>query len=84
MVRNRAKIVITCDDLAALLGYPGGRIFQAKVDNDSLDECLVITMEHDTLPEARPGEVLQNIRWPGQTYFAGFDGNAPYEVIVTG
>jgi len=65
MVKHRAKILITTDELATLLGYKGGRIFQAKLDNDAFDDCVVITIEHDSLPEARYGEILRDIRWGG-------------------
>ena len=78
--RNRAKILITTDELAVLLGYPGGRIFQAKLDSDSFDDCVVITMEHDSLPEVRQGEVLQNISWLSRHYSDGIEG----EVVTTG
>lgn len=63
IVKHRAKILITTDELAALLGYKGGRIFQVKLDSDSFDDCVVITMEHDSLPKTRPEEILRNIRW---------------------
>ena len=62
-MKHRAKILINTDELAALLGFEGGRIFQVKLDSDSFDDCVAITMEHDRLPEARPGEMLQNIRF---------------------
>jgi len=61
-MKHRAKILIPTDELAALLGFRGGRIFQVGLDGDSFDDCVVITMEHNRLPEVHPGEVLQNIR----------------------
>jgi len=63
LMKHRAKVLITTDELLTFLGYTGGRIFQVKLDSDSFDDCISITMEHDSLPEARPGEVLRNIKW---------------------
>jgi len=63
MVKHRAKVLIATDELAALLGFQGGRIFQVSLDDDSFDDCIAITMEHDSLPETRPGEVLQKIEF---------------------
>lgn len=62
-MKHRAKILITTDELATLLGYKDGRIFQVKLDSDSFDDCVTVTIEHDSLPETHPGEVLLNIRW---------------------
>lgn len=63
MVKHRAKILITTDELATLLGYEGGRVFQVELNTDTFDDCVTVTMEHDNLPETRPGEMLQNIKW---------------------
>lgn len=59
--KHRARIVITVEELAKRLGLPGGRICQIGLDNECFDDCVIVKMEHDSLPEVYPGQVLQYI-----------------------